>query len=245
MKRLLLILLSSSCVALAQEDDSFQALEKVNYNAFQEHVPFWRMERNLKLSPFDIVSAIPTLGADLEVFMKRELSFQFGAAYVPSFMQFMVGSNENQFDWMHGYRLRFENRYFGLRRENVYVSAEVSLRHLIISDEVRYGMEGDEWGNFAYFLNESTTFHRFSTQFNFKIGVQKKLGKKGIIDLYTGLSLRRNNVLSNVGQAPEGGVLLNDWNLFEWTLQNKHKFGYALPILGFRMGWHWPCKKGM
>lgn len=245
MKRLLLILLSSSCVALAQEDDSFKALDTVNYNAFQEHVPFWRMERNLKFSPFDVFSAVPTLGADLEVFMKKGLSFQFGAAYVPSFMQFAVGDDENQFNWMHGYRLRFENRYFGLRRKDVYLSSEVSLRHLIIADEIRYGMEGDDWGNFAYFINHNTIFHRFSSQFNFKVGLQKQIGDKAIIDMYAGFSLRRNNVLANVKQAPEGGVAFNNWNRFEWTLENKHKFGYAMPIVGLRIGWHWPCKKGM
>jgi hypothetical protein len=233
----------SSCASFAQEDfSSSDTTKEEHYNTFKERVYFWQMEKNLKVSPFDIFSAVPSLGADLEVKMSEGVSFQYGAAYIPSFFQFTVGQEDDQFQWMNGYKLRFESRFWGFRRPNMYVSTEMSIRHLIISDDISFGMEGDGMGNFAYFIKENITFHRFSTHFNVKLGFQKVLPSNFVIDWYAGLSFRRNNVLSQ-GTSVEGGVQQFTWNRLEWTLRNKHKFGYALPITGFRIGYHFPSKK--
>jgi len=243
MNKVLFILLLSSCAIHAQEDfSSSDTTKEEHYNTFKEKVYFWQMEKNLKVSPFDIFSAVPALGADLEVKMSEGVSFQYGAAFIPTFMQFTVGGETDQFNWMNGYKLRFESRFWGFKRPNMYVSTEVSLRHLIISDDISYGMEGDGMGNFA-FRSEDITFHRFSSHFNFKIGFQKVLSSRFVLDWYAGLSFRRNNVLAEKSPEVEGGVQQFTWNRFEWTLRNKHKFGYALPITGFRIGYHFPAKK--
>jgi hypothetical protein len=147
----------SSCASFAQEDFS-SSEDSLEYNVFKETVPFWRMEKNLKFSPFDIFSAVPAIGVDLEMKMKPGLNFQYGAAFVPSFMQFLVGGDEQQFNWMNGYKLRFESRYFIFQKKNLYVAAELAARHLIISDDTRVGMEGDGEGNFAFFIKQNQRF---------------------------------------------------------------------------------------
>lgn len=240
MRRLLIIFLLSSCASFAQEDFSFTK-DSLDYNVFKETVPLWRMEKNLKFSPFDVFSAVPAIGADLETKMKDGLHFQYGAAFIPSFMQFLVGPQQEQFNWMNGYRLRFESRFYKFQKENLYVSTELSARHLIISDDIRIGMEGDGEGNFAYFINERSIIHRFSTHFNFKVGAQRVLADNLVLDLYAGLSFRRNNVLNNA-EYPEEGEPQISWNRFDWNLQDGHKFGYAMPIVGVRLGFHWSAK---
>lgn len=199
------------------------------------------MEKNWKLTPFDIFSAIPTFGVDHEVKMTPFHSFQFGAAFIPSFLQFLVGDQEERFNWMNGYRLRFESRFWGFKKPHVYVSTELSFRHLVINEKTAFGMEGDGMGNFAYFINQDMLYHRFSTHINLKIGWQFVLGKSMVMDIYTGLSLRRNNVFSNSEGVP-GGVAQNWWNILDWELRDGHSFGYATPIVNFRMGWHIPAK---
>ncbi|MBD3637789.1 MAG: hypothetical protein HUJ25_10580 [Crocinitomicaceae bacterium] len=243
MKRFLyIIILSSSCVTYAQEDySSSNPEDSLEYNAFKEHVPYWRMEKNWKFTPFDIFSIVPTFGIDHEVKMNPLTSFQFGAAVIPSFFQFLVGDMEEQFNWMNGYRVRFESRFWGFRKPWVYVSTELSMRHLIINDNSIFGMEGDGMGNFAYFVEQNMLYHRFSTHFNIKVGWQFLKGERLLIDFYTGLSLRRNNVISNT-ERPEGGQLMPWWNLMNWELRDGHKYGYATPIIGFRIGWHIPAQ---
>lgn len=240
MKGILVILLVSSCAVYAQEDSSLKE-DSLSYNAFHETVPFWRMEKNLKFSPFDVLSAVSTVGVDLETKMSPTISFQYGAAFIPTFMQFIVGSDPFQFDYMNGYRLRFESRYYGFKKESRYTAAEFSFRHLIIGDETPIGMEGDEFGNFAYFINEQVTFNRFSTHINTKYGFQKIVSNKLAIDCFIGISFRYNFVFAKQ-DFPEGGVPQTNWNIFEWTLEDGHAFGYAMPIAGFKMGIHWPAK---
>lgn len=240
MKRIVFILLVSSCAANAQEDTSLNE-DSLSYNTFQETVPFWRMEKNLKFSPFDVLSAVSTIGVDLETKMSPTISFQYGAAFIPSFMQFIVGGDDFQYDYMNGYRLRFENRYFGFNKESRYAAIEGSFRHLIIGDETPVGMEGDEFGNFAFFINEQVTYNRFTTQINTKYGFQKIISKKLAIDCYVGISFRYNFVRANK-TFTEGGVPQGNWNFFEWNLEDGHTFGYAMPIAGFKMGLHWPAK---
>jgi hypothetical protein len=255
-RQLFTILFISSCAVFAQEDifsgdgysgaqkDAPQDTSEFTYNAFQEKIYFWQMEKNWKLSPFDLLNSVPSLGIDLETTMKPGLSFQYGAAFIPSFLQFAVGSQEDQFNWMNGYRLRFESRWYGFRRPNLYMSGEMAFRHLVINERTPFGMEGDGSGNFAYFINEDMLYHRFSTHFNYKIGVQKVFDNQFVMDLFMGFSLRRNNVLSG-SQGPEGGEAQGDWNRMSWTLENGHKFGFAMPIIGLRLGWHKDAKPNL
>lgn len=233
----------SSCALFAQEDFSSPEIEKdsLAYNVFQETVPYWRMEKNWKFTPFDVFNAVPTLGVDLETKMTPTLSFQYGAGIIPTFLQIMAAPGEERFNWMNGYRLRFESRWWGFQRERLYVSAELSARHLIIEDETAFGMEGDGTGNFAYFIHQPMIYHRISTHVNLKMGWQKVFSNRMVLDMYAGVSLRRNNVLSS-SQGPEGGVAQIWWNPFDWTLVDGHKFGYAMPIAGFRLGINVPAK---
>lgn len=244
MKNLLLIFLLSSCAVYAQEDFSSPKKDSTSYNTFKEHVPFWRMEKNWKFTPFDVFSVVPTLGVDLETRMSPGVSFQYGLAGIPTFMQFTTINQGNRFNWMNGYRLRFESRFWGFKNPNLYVSTELSVRHLIISDETAFGMEGDGFGGFAFHVIQDMIYHRFSTHLNFKVGWQKIFNERMVLDMYIGLSFRRNNVISNT-PTPAGGEI-DDWfNPLEWTLEDGHKFGYALPIVGFRLGLHRPAKSNI
>lgn len=242
MKHILIIFVLSSCAVFAQEDfSSSEKNDSLEYNVFEETVPFWRMEKNWKLTPFDVFNFIPTLGVDLETKMTPNLSFQYGAAFIPSFLTVMSGPTEEQFNQMNGYRIRFESRWWGFKRPKIYVSSELAFRHLIIKDETAFGMEGDGNGNFAYFINQEMLYHRFSTHFNFKMGYQKVFSNSMVLDLFWGMSFRRNNVLTG-STPPEGGEAQIWWNPLEWRLENRHKFGYATPIVGFRIGWNVPAK---
>lgn len=256
------IILLSSCATYAQEDffslDSYGTqVEKpitapienqdqedsTSYNAFKEHVPYWRMEKNFKLTPFDAFSAVPTLGIDLETKMSSLVSFQYGVGIIPSFLQVQVGTDQGQYNWMNGYRVRFESRFLGFKNPDFYTSSEISFRHLIINSETSIGMEGDGSGNFAYFILQDMLYHRFSTHLNLKVGWQKVLSSRMVVDFYLGFSLRRNNVASNTS-IPEGGVVQGQgwWNLLQWRLEDGHDYGYAIPIAGFRIGWNIPAK---
>lgn len=227
----------------AQEDVALSESDSLEYNAFQERVYFWQMEKNWKFSPFDVFNIVPSLGVDLETVMKPGLSFQYGLAYVPSFLQFAVGNNQDQFNWMHGYHLRFESRFSGFPREAFYVSTEISMRHLFIEKDQTYGMEPDEFGNFAYFIVHPTLFHRFSTHVNLKFGFQKVYDKL-VVDFYSGLSFRRNNVVTNT-PPPGEGVENGFWNQFDWRLSDGHRFGYMTPIVGVRIGIHQPARPNL
>lgn len=241
MKKIIVILILSSCAAFAQEDNLFKD-DSLSYNVFKETVPFWRMERNLKFSPFDIFSAVSTIGADLEMVLKPGLSFQYGAAIIPSFLQFTVGDQQQQFNWMNGYRLRFESRFSGFKRKRLYTSTELSFRHLIINDQASIGMEGDGNGNFAYFIVNETTFNRFSTQFNIRLGFQYVFKNRFVLDFFGGFSFRYNFVFASESTIPEDGEVQFNWNRLEWNLTDGNAFGYAVPITGIRLGLNWPAK---
>lgn len=230
----------SSCASFAQEDFS-SPKDSLEYNVFKETVPFWRMEKNWKFSPFDVFSAVSTIGMDLETVVKPGLSFQYGAAFIPSFLQFTVGNDNQQFNWMNGYKVRFESRYNNFRKKDLYLSGELAFRHLIISDVTPVGMEGDGNGNFAYFINHEMIYHRFSSHFNAKIGLQRVIGGNMVIDVFAGMSFRVNNVYTNSEKPSEGTPQFN-FNQFDWTLVNHHIYGYAMPIVGLRLGIHSPAK---
>jgi hypothetical protein len=252
-KRLLTICLISSCATYAQEDISSNTISEegqdtvaFTYNAFKEKVYFWQMEKNWKLSPFDIFSAVPTFGIDLETTMKPGISFQYGAAIIPSFLQFTTGSSFfDSYNWMNGYRLRFESRWSGFKKPNIYVSTELAFRHLLINNETSFGMEGDGFGNFAYFINQDMLYHRFSTHLNVKYGLQKVFDNNLVLDMFAGISVRQNNVIEG-SKRPDGGAQAQEWwDVFNWRLEDGHRFGYVTPIMGLRIGWHKEAKANL
>ena len=77
-----------------------------------------------------------------------------------------------------------------------------------------------------------------------KWGVQHVFDNNIVLDMFLGLSLRRNNVITG-SSGPEGGEAQAWWNRFEWTLEDGHKFGYAMPIIGLRFGWHKDAKENL
>ncbi|UKN00719.1 hypothetical protein K6119_13360 [Paracrocinitomix mangrovi] len=239
-----ILLILSSCVVMAQEDSfSSQKDSVIEYNVFKEHVPYWRLEKAWKFSPFDLFSVVPTVSVDHEVKMTPELSFQFGVGVIPSFMQFSVGNDWGRFKSMNGYRVRFESRFWGFKNPHLYMASELSMRHLIIANEVTYGMEPDDFGNFAYFVTQDELFNRFTTQFNLKIGMQRLAGDKVLVDFYGGISFRRNNV-DRISDPPELGTSQNlFWgNMLNWQLSDGFRSGFVTPVIGLKIGWLKPAR---
>lgn len=251
MKKTILLLLLFSGTAFAQEDTTQTATsnsieeteEKFEYNVFKERIYWWQMEKNWKISPFEIMSAIPTFGVDLETRMTPKLSFQYGAAFVPSYFQFFVREGENGFNSMNGYKLRFESRAHLFKKPNRYFATELSFRHLIINDDVAFGQEGDGNGNFAFFTTENVTAHRLTTQLNLKLGINKVYENGFVVDFYGGFSLRRNNVVGR--SLPTAEQTVDAWNPFNWTLTRGHNFTYITPIIGLKFGFNRPAKKNL
>jgi len=215
-------------------------LDSVTYNVFKEDVPLWQMEKHFKFSPFDVLSAIPTFGVDLETTMKRGMSFQYGAAFIPSVFQPTVREGQDGFNWMNGYKLRFESRFYTFKKPNRYIGTEFSFRHLIISDDASIGMEGDGFGNFAYFTSEKKIFNRFSFQANTKFGIQKSWNRF-VCDFYGGLSLRYNKTATSKVETGE----LQDFSPLGWDLTGGRGFFYATPIIGLKLGFRVPPKKNL
>lgn len=203
----------------------------------EETWSFANAEKRIKFSPLEIFNSVPTIGADLDVSYKDGIRFQAGFGLVPSFLQPSTGRLiEERFNWMGGYKLRGESKFFVLKKPNRYFSLELSMRHLIIRDEIAIGMEGDGNGNFAYFQDELMTFNRFNTQIAFKYGFEKTWESGFLIDFYAGLAIRQNYVISG-SKIPEGGVPQGNWNVMGWDLRDGYKFNYPTPILGFRLGY--------
>jgi hypothetical protein len=244
MKTTILIFSLFAATAFGQEQvEEFNSeIDSVTYNVFTEKVQFWQMEKMFKFSPFDVISAIPTFGLDLETTMKSGTSFQYGAAFIPSAFQPIVREGENGFRWMNGYRLRFESRFYTFKKPSRYISTEASFRHLIISDDASIGMEGDGNGNFAYFTKENKLYNRFSMQINTKLGFEKIYGKF-VLDFYGGLSLRYNKTATR--DVENGGELQSDWNPLGWDLSGGRGFTYATPIIGLKLGFRVPPKKNL
>lgn len=194
-------------------------------------------KRIVKFSPFDLFSAVPTFGADMEFFEKNGAALQVGVAAIPSTFQILASDAFSGYDRMSGYRLRAEGRLYMPKRPNRYMAFGLSFRHIIIRDEIAVGMEGTDgdWGqrNYAYFINTPMTFHRFNTNYEVKFGYQKLMGKTLIMDFYTGLSIRNINVQSR-SEIPVGGEIPDQGGV--WTLHDNYKLTYPTPIIGFKIG---------
>ena len=218
-----------SFVAFAAEGDSTQTNQEV------EPWSFATAQKRIKFSPFEVFSAVPTLGVDLDVDLKEGIRLQGGIGFIPSAIQPTSGGlSDQQFNWMGGYKLRAESKFFVLKKPNRYISTELTMRHLVIRDDVAVGMEGDGNGNFSYFMDERMTFNRFNTQFAFKWGFEKEWDSGFLIDFYTGFAARQVFVQS--GQPESGGVVQGDWSVLGWNLVDNHKMSYVTPVFGLRLG---------
>jgi hypothetical protein len=193
-------------------------------------------DKIVKLSPFDYISVIPTFGADVEVKMPQSTSLQFGAAVIPSFLQYLSSEAFNDYDRMGGYRLRTEGRLYMPVKTERYLAFGLTFRHLIIRDDFAVGMEGvtNEFGmeEFAYFKNVPMVFHRFNTFVDTKIGVQRE-NENFAIDFYAGLSIRYIKVRSN-SEVPAGSGMPERRGV--WTLRDGHSLTYPTPIIGLKIG---------
>lgn len=235
-----LLFVVSSCLVFSQtadnETDSLRSTEPWTWANATKYVKF---------SPLDVFSVVPTFGIDYEIRMKNGTGLQAGIAGIPSTFQILAGEAFNGYDRMGGYRIRFEARKYMPIRTNRYLSGGVSFRHLIIRDEVAFGMEEviNEFGqpDFAYFMNVPMTFNRLNTNFELKYGFQKVVGNAVIIDMYMGLSLRNIHVLSN-GEIPNGAGFPDQRGI--WTLVDGHKLTYPVPIFGFKFGFLAPSWMG-
>ena len=193
-------------------------------------------EKIVKISPLDFFSAIPTIGADVEVKMPESASLQAGVGVIPSFLQYLSAGNFNDYDRMGGYRLRTEGRIYLPDNENRYMALGLTFRHLIIRDIFAVGMEGvtNEMGvqEFAYFKNVPMVFHRFNTFVEAKFGTQFPV-RNGVLDLYGGLSIRSVKVRT-WSDVPAGSDMPERRGL--WTLRDGHRMTYPTPIIGLKLG---------
>ena len=245
MKKAILILFMSAGFIYAQDSTKTSTEDKkYEYNVFKEKVYFWQLEKNWKITPLEIISAVPTIGLDLETKMKDRMSFQYGVGLIPSFFQPSVGDNVNQFNRMNGYKLRVEARIFPFKKTSRYYSSELAFRHLIINDDMAVGQEPDDFGNFAFFTTENVTAHRFSTQLNLKMGIQKVYENRFVLDFYWGLSLRNNSV-AGLNTLADDAEVQGDWNSLGWVIQRGHMRSYAIPMVGIKLGFHTPAKKNL
>ncbi|NOQ70567.1 MAG: hypothetical protein GQ574_01110 [Crocinitomix sp.] len=190
-----------------------------------------------KFSPLDIFSAVPTFGTDVEVKVNEIFAVQVGVGLVPTFFQFMANDEIGGYDRMGGYKLRAEGRFYMPIKTNRYLAVGMSVRHIIIRDEVAIGMEPfqTQWGgtDFAYFQETPMLFNRLNTNLDLKFGFQKI--KKGglVLDFYAGLSIRAVQVRSN-SEIPAGGNFTDRGGV--WNLSNNHNLTYPTPIVGFKIG---------
>lgn len=252
MKNLVLIVMLFSCaISVAQEDSSKNTddaksseLEDVK-NGEEQPWTYKSAQKIYKTNPLDLLSAVPTIAADMELKLKDPtISLQWGAGIIPTFIQPSVGNRtDSQFDAMNGYMVRFEPRFFIMTGKHHYFSTEVYFRHLYIKDEVAIGMEGDDNGNFAYFMNQNMKFHRFSTRLTLKYGFQHVFKNRFAVEAYTGLSLRANFVQSRQDKLPEGGVQMPGQNMLGWTLLDNHRAVYPIPVFGIKLGFSPKHKK--
>ncbi len=244
MKTITSILLMLSCALISAQDNT------PGTDSIPTPWSFGAAEKNIKFSPFEVLSIIPTFGADLEVNMDRKISLQGGVAVVLPAFQYLAGSENGLFDKMGGYRLRAESRFFVFKKPGRYIATEFSFRHLIINDEIGIGMEPsnqiDQWGNvqqnFAYFINTDMTFHRFTKTFNFKYGIQRTYQNRFVLDFYTGFSIR-NNSTRTWSDIPEGGTLTDRNNGLGLRLGDRISSGYITPIIGLKLGFGLPKSK--
>jgi len=230
MKTILLLTLALATLnGLAQTDSSTTTPE---WN-------FKDSKKIIKITPGDILSRTSMLGADLEFTYQDDISFQLGAALLPSYLQTTVGSEEGDYDRLAGYNLRGESRFYILKKPNHYLAAGIEFRHLIIKSNVPVGMEATQPNpqqqDFAYFVNTQMRFHRFNSDLTAKWGFQRTFATDFVFDFYAGLGLKNVSVQS-FSKIPEGGIVSNNWST-EFTLVDNFKKSNIRPTVGFKLGY--------
>ncbi|MCG8576935.1 MAG: hypothetical protein MI810_18785 [Flavobacteriales bacterium] len=243
MKKLALIVILFSCGLSYSQEESLSSFVKADESeSASSQWNFAEARKVIKSNPFDFFSAIPTIAADFEAggFAADHISLQGGIGFIPDFLQPFSGQyGENLLDFMNGYRLRFEPKFRIFPSKRHYLSSEFSFRHLFIRDEVRVGMEpnGDPWNpTYAYFIDQDMKFHRFNYRMTVKYGWDLQLENGMVFDLFAGISLRYNTVVSN-SEVPDGGEPQGRWNALEWTLEDGHRFFYPIPVFGVNIGY--------
>lgn len=237
MKPLLIILMFSSCALL-----SAQELTPSKDSTLAEW-SFKTAEKKIKFSPLDVISVIPTLGADIEVTKRKDLGLQAGVGIILPGIQFFDNLSNNSFNRMNGYKLRFESRFYSFRKPTQYFGVELCFRHLIIDQTVGIGMEpstqinqfGEQQQSYAYFIDTDMIFHRFNTYLNAKFGFQKITKGGALIDLYAGLSLRKI-ITRTWSEIPEGGAIPANNSTIFMNLGDKISRSYITPIVGLKIG---------
>ncbi|MFT5819939.1 MAG: hypothetical protein ACI8ZM_001164 [Crocinitomix sp.] len=219
------------CAVNAQLTDSTAADQKAPFS-LKTAQKYW------KFSPLDIYSVVPTIGTDVEVKVSERFAFQVGLGVAPTFFQFMTNDDLGGYDRMGGYKVRVEGRIYMPVKTNRYLALGLSVRHLIIRDEVAIGMEPftTQWGgtDFAYFQDTEMLFNRINTNLDLKYGFQKVKPGGLVLDFYAGLSIRSIQVRSN-SEIPDGGDFpLRGGGI--WTLTKNHSLNYPTPIVGFKIG---------
>jgi hypothetical protein len=218
------------CAVNAQESDSL----------IKEEVIPWTLkgaQKYWKFSPLDVFSAVPTFGTDVEVEMSDNFSLQVGVGVIPTFFQFMANEDIGGYNRMGGYKLRSEGRFYMPVRTNRYLAVGLTVRHIVIQDEILIGMEPSpgQWGQteFAYFQETPMVFHRLNTNLDLKFGFQNVRPGGLLLDFYAGLSIRSVRVRSN-SDIPAGGDF--PMNRGVWTLSDNHNLTYPTPIVGVKIG---------
>jgi len=239
MKKIVSLFIVMLSCALVSAQENIQSADSI-------HTPwtFAAAQKNLKFSPFDVFSGIPTLSADLEVSLQNNIRLQGGVGIIFPGLQFIPFSlNNDPFEKMSGYRLRAEGRFFSFKKPTRYFATEISMRHLIIKQTIGIGMEPsesiNEWGftqqNFAYFINTDMLFHRFNTTFNLKYGFEKIYDNGFVLDMYAGLSMRKIYTRTWT-DIPEGGTVPMIANGLNWNLGDRISRLYFTPIVGVKVG---------
>ena len=212
---------------------------KVKYN-------FLTSEKIIKIDFNDFFSQTPTVGVDIESKVNDELSLQFGFGVLPSFIQPLVGSDDNRYNHLRGYQLRAESRFYIFKKSTRYIAADIQFRHLIVKDnDVPVGMDLYKNPNgideFAYFIDTKMKFHQFKTSLAVKWGFQKDLGEKFVFDFNIGLRINKINVQS-FSKLPSGGTLQANWNDNinfgnNLTLIDNYRRSNIRPTIGFKFGY--------
>jgi hypothetical protein len=190
-----------------------------------------------KFSPFDVISILPTFGTDVEIRLNETRSFQVGIGLIPKFSKGFL-SQFAGFDGMFGYRLRGESRFKIPDKGNCYLAVGLSLRHLIIKDEIYVGMGAftNDWGsiNYVYFQRVDASANRFNINLDLKYGFQNIKTAGYVLDFYAGLSIR-SLVIRGESGIPEGGHTFNAERGI-WTIAENYNLFYPTPIAGVKIG---------
>lgn len=237
MKAAIFSMIMFSCALVSAQGDSLSS------NVEQTPWTFAGAQKNLKFSPFDLISMNPTLGADLEFFVSDSLSFQGGFGLQIPGSRLGGDFEVNPARVLLGYKFRAESRFFIMKKRSRYISTELGFRHQIIKDNIGIGMEPstiiDEFGfetqAYAYFINTDMVFHKFTANAAFKFGIQKMIASRFILDMYVGVNVRKS-LTRTWSDIPEGGTIPRNNGFFNFQLGDRVTSQLITPMVGLKIG---------